>query len=296
MVQAIIQPITKSRSPHHLWSDQKLLLGLFHSMIPSIRRGSRKSSAGNAYYWTYEPTVLIQKTLASWSLVCHEWNRVFTPLLYQSIVVGKTGPSLTEERLREVEPTHKALIRTIRVKAAEGVSTANILLGLIPGLPNLRELTLDGLVPPRLHPDFPKHISSLSKKCTVRLRYGEGYGGLVDWKLLPQWIKFIRRSGVAHCELGMHYDSSDGKYFFRGVSRQKLISLCEELRIRFCALFRVGGSQRKVRIRGVVTSMNEGHFIDLLTDGTLRLELLMLELESTKVPPPSMGKSVYYIP
>ena len=42
--------------------------------------------------------------------------------------------------------------------------------------------------------------------------------------------------------------------------------------------------------------MNEGHFIDLLTDETLRLELVMLELESTKVPPPSMGKSVYYIP
>ena len=217
MVQAIIQPITKSRSPHHLWSDQKLLLGLFHSMIPSIRKGSRKSSAGNAYYWTYEPTVLIQKTLASWSLVCHEWNRVFTPLLYQSIVVGKTGPSLTEERLREVEPTHKALIRTIRVEAAEDVSPANVLFGLISGLPNLHELTLDGLLLSKCHRRFPQLIHSLSRKCMVKLRYTQEHGGgRVRWEILPNWITSIQQSRVAHCELEMDHCSSDSKYQFLG--------------------------------------------------------------------------------
>lgn len=217
MAHAITQPIPKSRSPHHLWSDQKLLLGLFHGMIPDIRKTSGKASTSDASDWTYESTMLIQKTLASCTRVCHEWNRVFTPLLYKSIVIGKTRSTDTDKYLRQVGPANKVFITTIRVEAAEDVSPANVLFGLISGLPNLHELTLDGLLLSKCHRRFPQLIHSLSRKCMVKLRYTQEHGGgRVRWEILPNWITSIQQSRVAHCELEMDHCSSDSKYQFLG--------------------------------------------------------------------------------
>ena len=150
----------------------------------------------------------MQSTLAACCLVSHEWNRIFTPVLYENILLGEKKSLLTKALLhrtiQHAKPTHKALVRTMTIELAEDGSTANSLSTCF-SFPNLHRLIIDlpTVNPATLHSNFAQSLRSLSRCCAIQMR---GYLGSekeisTQWQSLPIWINFIRRSRSIPCNL-----------------------------------------------------------------------------------------------
>ena len=174
-------------------SHPKVLPELTRNILPGFYkcRGTR--------YWEDEKKSIIQSTLAACCLVSREWNRIFTPLLYGDIFLAGKKPLLTRSLLHrtfhQTQPTHKALVKTMRVAPAEDGSTAN-LLSICFSLPNLRKLILDfkKLNLSTLNPNFVQQLRSLSTRCTIHMGK-DGYDvNIYGWASLPSYIDFTRRS------------------------------------------------------------------------------------------------------
>ena len=150
---------------------------------------------------------VIQSTLAACCLVCREWNRIFTPILYGDILLGPgKEPLLTRSllyrTLRHTQPAHKTLIKTITVTSAKNGSTAN-LLSICFIVPNLRKLILDFKTfdLSELHPNLAQQLWSLSKCCKIQMpESNSGNVGVDGWARLPIYIEFTRRSRSASCK------------------------------------------------------------------------------------------------
>ena len=77
--------------------------------------------------------LVIQSTLAACCLVNREWNRTFTPLLYQQIVLEGSiqNPLLVQSLLlrtfRHTQPAHKSLVKIMEIGSGRNGSTANLL-------------------------------------------------------------------------------------------------------------------------------------------------------------------------
>ena len=194
-------------------SRRKFLPELIPNMLLGI--GLRVESVGDEYYWAEEWEGVTRTTLLTCCLVCHEWNRIFTPILYRSITLGRnTSPTallLLRLTLRHMQPSHLALIRRITVETNKDEANANLWLAVSLRPPNLRTLTLDRLDPDRLHPRFAHQLRSLSQSCTIELRRGFDHGGSIEWESIPKWIKFLKRARPTLCELGLD-DATNGSY------------------------------------------------------------------------------------
>ena len=147
----------------------------------------------------------MQSTLAACCLVSHEWNRIFTPILYENIFLGGKKSVLTRSLLhrtfQHTKPTHKALVRTMTIELAEDGSTANSL-SICFSFPNLHKLiiNLERVNPATLHSNFAQNLQSLSRCCAIQM--GEDCAGkeiVTQWQSLPIWINFIRRSRSIPC-------------------------------------------------------------------------------------------------
>ena len=167
----------------------------------------KHSFSGCDYYnWEEEKESVIRSTLVACCLVSREWNRIFTPVLYENILLGRKKSLLTRSLLhrtfRHIKPTHKALVRTMTIELAEDGSTANSL-SICFSLPNLHKLIIDipELDPPSLHSNFAQNLQSLSRCCAVQMR-GDIQNKIVTrWQSLSIWINFIRRSRSIPCHL-----------------------------------------------------------------------------------------------
>ena len=161
------------------------------------------------YIWEEEKGSVIQSTLAACCLVCWEWNRIFTPMLYENIVLGGKKSLLTRSLLhrtsQHTKPTHKALVRTMTIEIAEDGSTANSLsICFCFSFPNLHKLIIDlrevEVNPAILHSNFAQNLQSLSRCCTIQMR-GDFISKEIStkWQSLPIWINFIRHSRLIPC-------------------------------------------------------------------------------------------------
>ena len=181
---------------------------LVPELVPGLYR-RRWDLVDEVQGWEEELERVIRRTLTASCLVCWEWNKLFTPLLYRNITLSRgTSPfnvSILRRILWHVRPNYKAFISTIKVEGAKDVSTAGFWLAVSLNLPNLCNLTLDGLDPAILHPRFAQHIRLLYKRCTVVLRRNVNYGGNTKWESLQGWLRFLRSSQPTICELQMHY-------------------------------------------------------------------------------------------
>ena len=162
-----------------------------------------------SYFWSYT-----QSTLAACCLVSREWNRIFTPVLYEEIFLGEKKPLLTQSLLhrtfRQTQPAHKALVKTMTIAPAEDGSTAN-LLSICFKMPNLQKLILESkkFDPSTLHPNFVQHIRSLSKCCIIEMGEDGDYVDVGGWESLPRYIGFTRRSKSTLLRFSTSY--SDGR-------------------------------------------------------------------------------------
>ena len=158
------------------------------------------------YKWKEEKVLVIKSTLAACCLVSHEWNRIFTPMLYENIILGGKKSLLTRSLLqrtfRHTQPTYKALVRTMTIELAEDGSTANSL-SICFSFSNLHKLIIDfrEVDPATLHSNFAQNLQSLSRCCAVQMRGDFSIDGeiVTQWQSLPIWINFIRRSRLILC-------------------------------------------------------------------------------------------------
>ena len=174
-------------------SHPKFLPELVRNILPGFYK------CRGTFDWEDEKKSIIQSTLAACCLVSREWNRIFTPALYEDIFLTGKKPlptrSLLHRTLHQTKPAHKALVKTMTIAPAEDGSTAN-LLSICFSLPNLRKLILDfkKFDLSTLNPNFVQQLRSLSTRCTIQM--GEN-GHDVDfgsWGSLPSYIDFTRRS------------------------------------------------------------------------------------------------------
>ena len=178
-------------------SHPKFLPELIRNILPGFYRCFNKGS--RFFKWRDEDKSIIQSTLVACCLVSHEWNRIFTPVLYGDIFLGGGNSLLTRSLLhrtfRHTRPAHKALVRTITIAPAEDGSTAN-LLSICFSLPNLCKLILDfkEFNLSTLHPSVVQQLQSLSEYCTIQMLEDDGGDVDVSWGLLPSYVNFTRRS------------------------------------------------------------------------------------------------------
>ena len=92
-------------------SHPKFLPELTENILPGFYKRA-DNSYGN-FRWKDEEKSVIQSTLSACCLVSSEWNRTFTPILYEDIYLGEKNPLLTQSllhrTLRQTQPAHKAL-------------------------------------------------------------------------------------------------------------------------------------------------------------------------------------------
>ena len=170
------------------------------------------------YNWKEEKGSVIQSTLAACCLVSHEWNKIFTPILYENIFLGGKKSLLTRSLLhrtfKHTKTTHKALVKTMTIELAEDGSTANSL-SVCFSFPNLHKLLIDlkRVNPATLHSNFAQNLQSLSRCCTIQMRgdFSSNNDIRARWQSLPIWINFIRRSRLIPC--GLFANTSERKYW-----------------------------------------------------------------------------------
>ena len=200
-----------------LKTRSKFLPDLMPNMIAGISIHMEKHYRRDVYEVKEEKGSVIQSTLAACCLVSHEWNRIFTPMLYENIILGGKKSLLTRSLLqrtfRHTQPTYKALVRTMTIELAEDGSTANSL-SICFSLPNLHKLIIDlkRADPATLHSNFAQNLQSLSRCCAIQMRRDLGSDNDIrtQWQSLPIWINFIRRSRSIPCSLLAY--SSGGEY------------------------------------------------------------------------------------
>ena len=189
----------------------KFLPDLVPNLIPEILWSN--------YEWNRDRS-LAQSTLAAGCLVSHEWNRIFTPILYEHIHLGRNKSLLTRSLLhrtfQHTKPTHKALVRTMTIELAEDGSTANSLsICFCFNFPNLHKLIIDlpevEVDPATLHSNFAQNLQSLSRCCAVQMGGDSDDEIITQWQSLPIWINFIRRSRLISCILFV--DGLGGEYW-----------------------------------------------------------------------------------
>ena len=201
-----------------LKTRSKFLPELMPNMIAGISMHMKKKFRRNDYEWKEEKGSVIQSISAACCLVSHEWNRIFTPMLYENIILGGKKSLLTRSLLhrtfQHTKPTHKALVRTMTIELAEDGSTATSL-SICFSLPNLHKLIIDlkRVDPTTLHSNFAQNLQSLSRCCAIQMRGDLGSEKEIStqWQSLPTWINFIRRSRLIPC--GIFTVSSGGGYW-----------------------------------------------------------------------------------
>ena len=186
-------------SENYMVALAKWRLKFLPEFAPGIIMGLyRKWNPSRSYesWWSDEKPSVIQSTLAACCLVSHEWNTIFTPILYEEILPEAKNPihsqSLLHHTFRHMQPARKVFVKAMTIALTKDRSTAN-LLSICFSLPNLRKLTLDfkNFSLSALHPDSTQRLRTLSKRCTIQM----GDGGVdVEWGSLPSYINFMRRS------------------------------------------------------------------------------------------------------
>ena len=92
-------------------------------MIPGFYR--RKE----LYAWSDESEETIRESFVTCCLVCREWNKTFTPILYRNITLGPKTTTLTRSLLRRTlehtRPSHKTLVVTMHISSAEDGTASN---------------------------------------------------------------------------------------------------------------------------------------------------------------------------
>ena len=196
----------------------RFLLDIVPNVVPGFFGRMMWKAEGGYHRWVEEPGSVIRSTLAACCLVCREWNRAFTPILYADIFLGGKKSLLTRSLLhrtfQHTRPTHIALVRTITIEPAEDGSTANLLsTSFIFSFPNLHKLILRlwKIDPAALHPNFAQNLRSLSRSCTVQLG-GDTVTPELTWELLPHWVRLIRHSLSTSYKFIVDNDNSDGEY------------------------------------------------------------------------------------
>ena len=198
-----------------LKTRSKFLPDLMPNMIAGISMRLGEEDWLGSCKWEEEKGSVIRSTLVACCLVSHEWNRIFTPMLYENIILGGKKSLLTRSLLhrtfQHTKPTHKALVRTMTIELAEDGSTAN-LLSICFSFPNLHKLIIDlpEVDPTTLHSNFAQNLRSLSRCCAVQMRGDSNNEIMTQWQSLPIWINFFRRSRSIPC--GLFTIASGGGY------------------------------------------------------------------------------------
>ena len=198
---------TRNYREYLMKSHPRFLPELTQNIVPWFY-GRADNSYSNFHFCREDVNrSVIQSTLAACCLVSREWNKIFTPALYEEIFLGVKNPLLTQSLLhrtfRQLQPAHKALVKTMTIAPAEDGSTAN-LLSICFSMPNLRRLMLDfeKFDLSTLHPSFAQQLQSLSKWSTIRVVENYYDCVIVNWGSLLHYIDFTRRSKSASRRFG----------------------------------------------------------------------------------------------
>ena len=190
---------TQSYRENLMKSHPKFLPELTRSILPGFYKCG----------WKDEKKSIIQSTLATCCLVSREWNRVFTPILYQDILLGGKKSLVTRSLLyrtfRQGRPGHKALVKTVMIAPAEDGSTAN-LLSICFSLPNLQKLTLKfhRFDLSTLNPNFVQQLRFLSTRCTIEMGEYAHQVEIGGWGSLSSYVNFTRRSELTPPTFKVH--------------------------------------------------------------------------------------------
>ena len=153
----------------------------------------------------------LQRTLASCCLVCWEWNRTFTPHLYQSIVFADDFSnsvhiiSQLRRTLWHVQPKYTHIIKKITILTSEAAKACTWL-SVLSKLPNLRELRINGFDHSQFHPKLAQHLRALSARCAIKLNPGVT-DVLVPRNSISRWFRFLRQAQPQACVLRIEQDA-----------------------------------------------------------------------------------------
>ena len=146
---------------------------------------------------------ITRTSLWSCCLVCREWHELFTPALYEMIVIDKEkmGTHLFRTLLHH-KPSYKRLIRAIEVECH---NSPHGWTPILAQLPNLHNLTMHQFNLAHSHPELAPFLRFLPNGCDTRL-YGEEV--LFHPQLLPRTLRFIRSSQPNCLDLVIRFSPS----------------------------------------------------------------------------------------
>ena len=244
--------------------------------------------------WKNEDKVIMQCTLAACCLVSREWNRLFTPSLYEDIFLGGAKSLLTcsllDRTFQHTQSTHKNLVKTMTIWAPKDGSIAS-LLSICFSMPNLRKLILDfeKILPDALHPNLVQQLQSLSRSCTVQMAGGYWDGMNTDWESLSSCISFIRRSHSTPCRLDVR--SSGGACYILFTFRNNLINH-QDISFYSNTYFYVG--KQKASVSGHLNPSGTQQFKRHLTQTGQNLKGLHLSPSTSHFLPGKCGYSLQF--
>ena len=178
--------------------------------IPFLIPGLQRKCVGPGV-WVDEPETLYRATVANCCLVSREFNRIFTPVLYNHILLDGQETPLTSSLLlrtfQDKKRSHMVYRMTIGLKA-DGSNAS--LLSLCFGMPNLCQLALRIDIPclSTLHPNVAQYLRTLSRNCVIRVLGCCENSIRTNWELLPSWLSFIQCSKLDLCHFLL--ESLDG--------------------------------------------------------------------------------------
>ena len=149
--------------------------------------------------WEGKNERLRRTTLAACCLVCHEWHKLFAPLLYEELILDSTFIDASSLR----HPAYNKLVRKLTVDLKSEYHIQSVWILISSNIPNLCELVIEQFDHSKFHPRLAQHLRSLSKRCNIILRPPSLP---IQPELAPSWFRFLRSSQPSSCDLNVNFE------------------------------------------------------------------------------------------
>ena len=156
---------------------------LVPKLLPYLRFSYQYHSPGILEPHVVHRRRVIIQTLYSCCLVCYYWNQVFTPALYQTLIIDRAIESNLLHTLWHVRPEYQKFVKVITIQSDLSPSGWTTLLTQFPNIEQLNINKFDLLQCP---PKFSQCLRLLPRSCKIRI-----HGTTAD---THRAIRFIKRT------------------------------------------------------------------------------------------------------
>ena len=227
--------VIKWHPPYHRsLPDGKLQQMFLPELMPIVVSALKRHNWGDD--WEMGNEGLREQTLAACCLVCHEWCRLFSPLLYAELILD----GAFNDASHLYHPRYKKLIKKLTIDLRLEYHIQSVWTLLSSNMPNLCELVIEQFDHSKFHPRLAQCLRSLSRRCNVILCPPTLP---IKPKLIPGWFRFLRSSQPSSCNFTVNFEGSDtrGRSVIRAYHLDlALIVALEITKLRYATTFWVG--------------------------------------------------------